>query len=480
MFDLAEAAVEGALAAGAAYADARAMLNATEGLSARDGMLERLSQHESAGVGVRALIGSSWGFFATPDPDAAGARRAGEAAAAIARASTAVAGPPTVLADVGAAQGHWDSGWDEHPFDVALSERGDLLVGVTATMKAVPGVAVAEASMLAWDTQKWFVSSQGHRISQHLVECGTGMEATSVGESETQRRSFGGIGGTWGTRGYELVRAADLAAHAPRVGEEAVELLSAPECPSGVTDLILGPEQLALQIHESVGHAVELDRILGWEAAFAGTSFLDLADLGRFRYGSELMNITADATLPGALGSFGYDDEGTPAQRVDIVRDGIWVGVLSGRDSAAAAGLPPGGMVRGDGWNRLPMVRMTNVGLLPGASSLDDMIAATDDGVYMETNRSWSIDDKRLNFQFGCEVGREVKGGKLGRLLRNPTYTGITPRFWASLDMLGGPDEWAFWGTPNCGKGQPQQYGHTGHPSVPARFRGVRVGVRSR
>jgi TldD protein len=480
MFDLAEAAVQGALDAGATYADARAMVTATEGLSARNGSLERLASNESAGVGVRALIGSSWGFFAVPDPSGRQAMEAGREAAAIARASTVVAGPPTELADVGAAQATWDSGWEEHPFAVSLSERGDLLVGVTATMKAVPGVAVAEAYMHAWDTQKWFVSSQGHRISQHLVECGTSMQATSVGEVETQRRSYGGIGGIWGTRGYEMVRAADLAGNAQRVGEEAVELLSAPECPSGTTDLILGREQLALQIHESVGHAIELDRILGWEAAFAGTSFLDLAELGRFRYGSELMNITADATLPGALGSFGYDDEGTPAQRVDIVKDGIWVGVLSGRDSAHVAGLPPGGMVRGDGWNRLPMVRMTNVGLLPGKSSLPEIVAATDDGIYMETNRSWSIDDKRLNFQFGCEVGREVKNGTLGRLLRNPSYTGITPQFWAGLDMLGGPEEWVFWGTPNCGKGQPQQVGHTGHPSVPARFRGVRVGVKSR
>ncbi|MGH9263742.1 MAG: TldD/PmbA family protein [Acidimicrobiales bacterium] len=480
MFELAEAAVEGALAAGATYADARAMVTSTEGLSARNGVLEGLSQNESAGVGVRALLGSSWGFFATPESSLTAARRAGEEAAAIARASGLVPGPPLQLADVGAAQAHWDSGWEEHPFDVALSERGDLLVDVTATMKGVPGVGVAMAYMHAWDTQKWFVSSQGHRISQHLVECGTSMEATAVGEVETQRRSYGGIGGIWGTRGYEMIRAADLAGNAQRVGEEAVELLSAPECPSGTTDLVLGREQLALQIHESVGHAIELDRILGWEAAFAGTSFLDLGRLGTLRYGSELMNITADATLPGALGSFGYDDEGTPAQRVDIVKEGTWVGVLSGRDSAHVAGLPPGGMVRGDGWNRLPMVRMTNVGILPGDSSLEEMIAATDDGIYMETNRSWSIDDKRLNFQFGCEVGYEVKNGKLGRLLRNPTYTGITPQFWGSLDMLGGPDEWVFWGTPNCGKGQPQQYGHTGHPAVPGRFRGVRVGVRSR
>jgi TldD protein len=235
---------------------------------------------------------------------------------------------------------------------------------------------------------------------------------------------------------------------------------------------------MALQIHESVGHAIELDRILGWDAAFAGTSWLDPAQLGSMRSGSDLMNITADAPLPGALGSFGYDDEGVPAQSVDIVKDGTWVGVLSGRDSAQLVGLESGGMVRADGAARLPMVRMTNVGLLPGDSSLEAMIAATDDGIYMDTNRSWSIDDKRLNFQFGCEIAWEIKDGQLGRMLRNPTYTGIGPRFWASMDMVGGPDEWVFWGTANCGKGQPIQVGHTGHPSVPARFTHVRVGVR--
>ena len=480
MFDYATAAVEGALAAGATYADARVVASDTEGLAARNGVLERLQQSESVGVGVRALLGSSWGFLATPEPTEASARAAGEQAAAIARASAVVPGPPVHLADVAVEQAHWESRCREHPGTVALSEKADLLVSCTSLIRGVDGVSVGEALIHWWDTRKWFVSSQGHRISQHLVETGTSMSATAVGESETQRRSYGGIGGMWGTRGYELVREADLAANAGRVAEEAVALLSAPECPAGVTDLILGSEQLALQVHESVGHAIELDRILGWEAAFAGTSFLDLARLGTLRYGSDLMNVTADATLPGALGSFGYDDEGTPAQRVDIVRDGIWVGVLSGRDSAAVTGLPPGGMVRGDGYDRLPMVRMTNVGLLPGDSSLEEMIAATDDGVYMDTNRSWSIDDKRLNFQFGCEVGYEVKGGKRGRLLRNPTYTGITPDFWASMDMVGGADEWLLWGTPNCGKGQPQQVGHTGHPAPPARFRGVRVGVPRR
>ncbi|MGH9188492.1 MAG: TldD/PmbA family protein [Acidimicrobiales bacterium] len=478
MFDYPTAAVEAALAAGATYADARLVVTSTESLAARNGVLEQLGQGESAGVGVRALLGSSWGFFATAEQTEGAVRAAGRKAAEIARASALVPGPPLELAEVAVASDHWESAFSEHPASVPLSEKGDLLVAVTAAMAAVGGVGVAEADMVSWDTEKWFVSSQGHRISQHVVECGATMSATAVGEHETQRRSYGGDTGRYGTRGYEIVRKADLAGNALRVAEEAVALLSAPECPACTTDLILGGEQLALQIHESVGHAIELDRILGWEAAFAGTSFLDLATLGRFRYGSELMNITADATLPGALGSFGYDDEGTPAQCVPIVRDGTWVGVLSGRDSVGVTGLPPGGMVRADGFNRLPMVRMTNVGLVPGESSLAEIIAATDDGVFMETNRSWSIDDKRLNFQFGCEIGWEVKGGRLGRMVRNPTYTGITPQFWGGLDMLGNRDEWVFWGTPNCGKGQPEQIGHTGHPSVPARFKGVRVGVR--
>jgi TldD protein len=297
-----------------------------------------------------------------------------------------------------------------------------------------------------------------------------------VGDNESQRRSYPANRGQFGTRGWELIHDIDLASHGERIVDEARALLTAPICPPGETTLILGDEQMSLQIHESVGHAIELDRILGWEAAYAGTSWLDLAQLGSLRYGSELMNIVIDPRIPGALGSFGYDDEGTAAAPRDAVRNGIWVGVLAGRDSASVAGLDYGGSVRSDGWARLPMVRMTNVGLEPGPHTLDEMIAATDDGVFMENNRSWSIDDKRLNFQFGCEIAWEVKNGKRGRMLRNPTYTGIGPRFWQSMDMLS--SEIVAWGTPNCGKGQPGQVGHTGHPAAPARFTNVRVGVR--
>src|SRR5918994_241840 len=379
MFDLAAAAVEGALAAGARYADARGMVLRHESMSAKNGDVVDLVQHESVGIGVGALVGSSWGFVAVPDPGDAAARRAGAEATAVARASARVARPDLDLLPLEVRQEGWASRCDEDPLAVPLAEKGDLVAGVTATMRAA-GVPLAEASYAVWDTTKWFVSSEGSRIEQRVRECGAAMNATAIGAGETQRRSYPGIRGQYGTRGWELVRELDLPGHAERVAEEAQALLTAPECPAGETDLILGSEQMALQIHESVGHAVELDRILGW--------------------------------------------------------DGIWTGVLSGRDSAVIAGLPYGGMVRADGWARLPMVRMTNVGLLPGSSSLEEMIAATGDGVLMDTNRSWSIDDRRLNFQFGCEIGWEVKRGRRGRMLRNPTYTGISPRFWGSMDML--------------------------------------------
>lgn len=477
MFDVARRAVESALAAGASYADARVVVRRHERVAARNGEIEATEKNEDAGLGVRALIGSSWGFAASSDIGDGSARGTGEEAASIARASARVAGPDLVLADVDVAQTSWSTPFEEDPFSVSLSEKADLLIGVTTDMASVEGVEVATGTVEFWDTDKWFASSQGAEVHQHVVESGGGMDATAVGVGETQRRSYPQSFGDYHTGGYEVIRGFDLPAHAPRIAREAVELLSADQCPSGEFDLILEGSQLALQIHESVGHAIELDRILGWEAAFAGTSFLDLDELGRLRYGSELMNITADATIPGALGSFGFDDEGTPAQAVDIVDQGRWVGVLSGRDSAHIAGLPPGGMMRADGFNRMPMVRMTNVGLKPGESSRDEIIAETRYGILMETNRSWSIDDRRLNFQFGCELGREIIDGKPGRLLKNPTYTGITPRFWGSLDMLGGGDEWHPWGTPNCGKGQPMQVGHTGHPAAPARFRGVRIGV---
>ena len=333
-FDAATEAVEAALAAGARYADARVMHRRMESMSARNGEIEELEQDEDAGVGVRALVGSSWGFHAVPDLSSAAVKRAGTTAAAIAAASAQVPGPSADLVAAHAMTASWASDCSVDPLSVPLSDKGDLLVSTTATMRDA-GADQAEALYQIWDTRKWFVSSEGHRIDQHIRECGAGISATVIGDGETQRRSYPSYRGQYGTRGWEIVTDMDLNAHAGRIAEEARALISAPACPSGTTTVILGSEQMALQIHESVGHAIELDRILGWEAAFAGTSWLDLAQLGQLRYGSDLMNITIDPTIPGALGSFGFDDEGTQAHARPAVRNGVWVGVLAGRDSAA-------------------------------------------------------------------------------------------------------------------------------------------------
>src|ERR687897_2637550 len=314
MIELATAAVESALAAGARYADARVMVIRHESMEARNRVVEDLTQTENAGIGVRALIGSSWGFRAPPPPPAAAPRAAGGGAAAVARASGRVPGPPLDLSPAPVVDAEWSSTWQVHPLDdVGLADKGDLLVAATGAANDA-GVPLAQASYQAWDTEKWFASSEGSRISQRLVECGAVVDATAIGDGETQRRSYPGVRGQYGTQGWELVRGLDLVTNATTMGEQAVALLEAPQCPEGTATVILDSDQVALQIHESVGHSVELDRILGWEAAFAGTSWLDPARLGDLRFGSELMQITADATLPGAMGSFGYDDEGVPAQ----------------------------------------------------------------------------------------------------------------------------------------------------------------------
>jgi TldD protein len=257
-----------------------------------------------------------------------------------------------------------------------------------------------------------------------------------------------------------------------------VELLSAPDCPSMETTLVLDSGQMVLQVHESIGHPIELDRVLRMEEAYAGTSFLAPHHRGELRYGSKHVNVTADATLPGGLGTFGYDDEGVPAQRVPVIEEGTFRNFVSSRETAAVLGERSNGTMRADGWQNLPLIRMTNINLEPGEGTLDELIADTKDGVFMATNTSWSIDDKRVNFQFGCEIARRIKDGKLTEMYRNPNYTGITTEFWGSCDAVGGREEWVVWGTPNCGKGQPGQVARVGHGTSPARFRGVQVGVR--
>jgi TldD protein len=375
----------------------------------------------------------------------------------------------------------WRTPLAKDPFDVPLEEKLSLLDAAVSGLRAVPGVNIAEGSMNFWKDRQLFASSEGSLIRQTIVHSGAGISATSIKDGEIQVRSYpNSFRGQYQGGGYELVEAMKLAEHAERAGSEAVALHSARQCPSGEMTLILEGSQLALQIHESCGHPTELDRALGSEINFAGTSFLTPDMLGSFCYGSDIVNLVADAmpeTHSGGLGTFGYDDEGVPAQCVHLVRDGIFSEYLSSRETAHQIGRASTGAMRASSWNKIPLVRMTNVSLLPGGSSLEEMIAGTDDGIYMSTNRSWSIDDKRLNFQFGTEIGWLIKNGKLAEMVKNPTYSGVTPHFWGGCDAIAGPGEWAIWGTPNCGKGQPPQVMHTGHGAAPARFQNVSVGV---
>jgi TldD protein len=322
------------------------------------------------------------------------------------------------------------------------------------------------------------VSTEGAALQQETWETGAGIQATAVEGDEAQTRSYpNSHGGQWVTGGYEAVEAMDLVGHAERVREEALALVAAPDCPAGVATVILDGPQVALQVHESCGHPIELDRVLGFELSYAGGSFLTLDKRGTLQYGSSLVHIVGDATIEGGLGTFGYDDEGVKAQRFDIVRDGLFVNYLTSRETAARLNLPSNGCMRADGWNRIPLIRMPNINLEPGAWTLEDLIRDTEDGIYLSLNKSWSIDQLRLNFQFGCQWAQEIKGGKLGRIFKNPIYTGITPEFWNGCDAICNRDHWTVWGVPNCGKGEPGQTARVGHGAAPARFRRVQVGT---
>jgi TldD protein len=477
VLDVAMQAVQAARAAGAEYADARVVADDSESITVRNQAMEGLDRSSSQGVGLRVLVGGYWGFAATARPEEV--ERTAGLAVQIAKAASRLPMEPVRLAEVEPATGTWHSPMQQDPFNVPLEEKVALLMEATRRMQAVEGLTFAEGGIDLYRRRTWLATSEGTAVEQTTVHSGAGIEAVALGDGELQRRSFpNSFRGHIAAAGWEHVQKLGLIEEAERTATEAVELLSAPECPSEVTTLVLDSGQLELQIHESIGHPVELDRVLGMEEAYAGSSFVRPEDRGRLRYASDLVSITADATLPGGLGSFGWDDEGVPAQRVPIIVDGIFQDFISSRETASRLGVPSSGAMRADGWQHLPLIRMTNISIEPREGSLADIIGDTEDGIFMATNTSWSIDDHRVNFQFGCEIAWRIKDGRLTQMYRNPNYTGITTEFWQSCDAVGGREDWTLWGTPNCGKGQPGQVARVGHGSAPARFRNVRVGVR--
>ncbi len=483
MKNIADWALNTATQRGASYADARIVDDRQRSLATKNGKVGHAASGESLGIGIRVLVNDSWGFAASDDLGREAVERTAAQAVEIAKASARVKEHPVRLAPEPPVKIEWASPCKIDPFTTSIEQNLHLLMNVDAELLSVEGVTLAESTMQFGRYEQWFYSSEGSQIHQTRHITGAGFAAFSFKGTEIQKRSYpNSFGGQYQNRGYELIEELKLVENARRIGEQVVALHKAERCPEGKMTLVLDSSQLGLQIHESIGHPIELDRVLGMEANFAGTSFLTLDKLRTLRYGSEIVNVVADATEqhgPG-LGTFAYDDEGVKAQCTPIITNGLFTGYISSRETAHTIGEKrSNGAMRADGWNRIPLIRMTNISILPGTRPLtfDQLVAGVDDGIYMQTNRSWSIDDKRYNFQFGCEIGWEIKGGKLGRMFKNPSYSGITTEFWNSMEAICSRDQWTLWGTPNCGKGQPMQTMGTGHGAAPARFKDVKIGT---
>jgi TldD protein len=477
--DLARLALDEASRRGASYADIRIVSIENEVLNVRNGSPEEVELQALRGFGVRVIVNGSWGFAASVDLNREEIVNVAKRAVDIARASSRLKKRDVALVHEDARRAEYSTPYRRDPFEVPLEEKLEVLMDAERSLAACsPMIKTSNSYYRGYRERKLFMSSEGSEITQTITWCGGGIMAVAVRGDEVQVRSYpSSFRGDYSTSGYEYFESLALAEHAEEVGGELVKLMDAERCPSGEMDLILTGDQLALQIHESCGHPTELDRVMGTEADMAGTSFLTPEKLGRFMYGSKNVSIVADATVPGGLGTFGYDDEGVKAKRVYLVEEGLFVGYQTSRETAAALNLKEssGGM-RADSPLSLPIIRMTNINLLPGDWKAEEIVEETRDGILMMTNRSWSIDDKRINFQFGTEVGWRIRNGSREGLVKNPTYMGVTPRFWGSCDAVSG-DDWRMWGTPSCGKGVPGQVMYVGHGCGTARFRKARVGL---
>ena len=461
----------------ARYADIRVTTTHHQHVKVRNGEVDHLSSVVDRAIGVRVLSGNGWGFAASSDTSDASLRATALRALDVAAASNIASTQTITLSDIEPHVAQWSSQFEIDPWSIPIDRKIDHLLAATEPMRGDARIHQVSGEISSYRQEKTFASTVGSFIEQTTTEMGGGIEAVAISDGEFQRRTYPNpFGGDFQAEGWEFIDRLDLAKKGLRIRDEVLALLAAPKAPAGRFDLIIGSSQLALQVHESCGHPTELDRAMGLEISLAGGSFLQPEMLGNFRYGSDLINIVADATVPRSIGSFGFDDDGVPAQRFPLIDRGLFVDYLTGRDTAPLLGRKSNGTVRAESAARIPIIRMTNINLEPGATPLAEVIADTKRGIFVDTNKSWSIDDLRLNFQFGCEVAYEIENGKLGRLLRNPLYTGITPEFWRSCDAVANRDSWQVWGLPNCGKGDPMQTMRVAHGAPAARFRNVEMG----
>jgi predicted Zn-dependent protease len=445
-----------------------------EGLAVRDDVAEPSSIGASRGAMLTVVVGGGVGYAATADLSAAGLAAAAERALAAADLHARLGLFDARLFPRSSTRAEYQSPEAQPWGQMTLSDKLGVLSEACARLDLGDRIVERAAWLGHRRVQQLFISSDGAEIAQGFRYVHTGLAATAHIAGQTQTRTGGGADRP-GQGGLELLATAALLEDAERIASEAIALCEAPECPSERMDLVLLPSQMTLQIHESIGHPLELDRILGDERNYAGLSFVTPDMFGTYRYGSSLLNVTFDPTLPGELASYVADDEGTPAKRVHLIRDGILERPLGGELSQRRARLPGSACARAADWDRPPIDRMANINLVPNGEGLDDMVARVERGVLMDTNRSWSIDDSRNKFQFGCQLGRLIENGELKGLVRNPGYRGVSARFWRSLDGVGGPQTCEVRGVQNCGKGEPNQSVYVGHASPPCLFRDVEV-----
>ncbi len=474
---IASIAIDKAVSSGATYADCRYVETLTESLSYTDGAPDAVSNASDRGIGVRVVANGAWGFFGTSTINEKEARRAAEIAVNIAKASAIVNNSPVALAPTEAYNDNYKSNFKIDPFTISLKEKLAFLSGLDGLMTQNSQINSRSADLDFRKINSYFASNIGSKINQTIIHSGAGI-ALGVRKSMRERssRSYPQNGGQFEACGYELLDQYNFAAEIPKLSEEAIALMAAPDCPSSNTMLLLEGSVVGLVIHELIGHPLELDRVFGSERNFSGTSFATTDQLDKLQYGSPLINVVADPTHSYGLGSFGYDDEGIKSYKADLIKGGLLVGYLSSRETAARINRKSTAAARADGWGNIPLVRMTNTCLMPGDKSFDDLLSAVQDGIYMSTISSWSPSDDRSSFEFGCEIAWEIKGGKLGQVFKNPTFSGKTVDFWNSVVEIGNESLWKIWGTPNCGKGQPGQNARTGQGASPILLNNIKVG----
>ncbi|HKO30516.1 MAG TPA: TldD/PmbA family protein [Nitrospiraceae bacterium] len=471
--ELAELALKRVVASGAEYGDIRLVDSRTQTIQGEDRRIASIRDTQDRGFGVRVLYHGAWGFAASSVLSLEEAPRVAELAIEIAKCSASLASEKVKLADEPTHRDQVVTKSRIDPFAVALETKTALLLETMEYVHRQPGIVRSSASLWARRDQKLFVSTEGSRLEFDLLALSGDFDATAVHDGRFASRSFNT---PHLRKGYELIEDANFLAEAPRIASQAVEKVKSPTTEPGVYDLVLDPEHLSLTMHESCGHPSELDRALGYEANYAGTSFLTTEKRGTYRYGSPHVNFVADNTEPETLAATGYDDDGVACQRWDIVRGGIFVGYCTNREVAPKIGETRSrGSNRADSWGTVPIVRIANIGLEPGATTLDDLLADVKRGIYIEGHGSFSIDQRRYNFQFGGDAFWLIENGKRTHMVRDVIYHGITPEFWNSCDGIADRSYRRQYGFITCGKGQPGQSGWMTHAASHARFRNVKV-----